>query len=122
MTYSYYKHEILCHFTIPMFSTLYTALINCYSNSTERNGSRKNNNGVEAQSLFDFFLFCVLGTLVNNSLEEFGISNTWTQLLWKLCRGSALCRMKNDFNRCTVHHLNLLKVTRYIQLDAIFRS
>jgi hypothetical protein len=32
-------------------------------------------------------------------------------LLWKLCRGSPLCRKKNDFNRCTVHHLNLLKVT-----------
>jgi hypothetical protein len=30
--------------------------------------------------------------------------------------------MKNDFNRCTVHHLNLLKVTRYIQLDAIFHD
>jgi len=113
------KIIILCHFMIPMFSTLYTALINCYSNSTESSGSRKNNNGVEAKSLFDFFLFCVFGTLVNNSLEEFGISNTWTQLLWKLCRGSALCRKKNDFNRCTVHHLNLLKVTCNVKYDSL---
>ena len=69
MTYSYYKHEILCHFMIPMFSTLYTALINCYSNSTERNGSRKNNNGVEAKSLLDFFFFV--------------FSVHWSTIAWK---------------------------------------
>jgi len=59
----------------------------CYSNSTERRTvQEKNNNGVEAKSLLDFFLFCVFGTVVNNSLEDFGISdlfdlnnvNAWT--------------------------------------------
>jgi len=91
---------------IPMFSTLYTALINCYSNSTKRNGSRKNNNGVEAKSLFDFFFFV--------------FSVHWSTIAWKslvsVTRGpSCGGRKKNDFNRCTVYHLNLLEVTRYIQ-------
>jgi len=93
-----------------MFSTLYTTLINCYSNSTESSGSRKNNNGVEAKSLFDFFLFCVFGTLVNNSLEEFGISNTWTQLLWKLCKGSAGRKMKFAKYLCVLYNCANLRI------------
>jgi hypothetical protein len=64
-----------------MFSTLYTALINCYSNSTERNGSRKNNNGDEAKSVFDFFFFV--------------FSVHWSTIAWKslesVTRGPSCC-------------------------------
>jgi len=58
---SYNKHETSCHLMIPIFSTFYTALINCYNNSTERRMVQEKT-------------FCVFGTLVNSSLEDFGSS------------------------------------------------
>jgi hypothetical protein len=69
----------------------------CYSNSTERSGSGENNNGGEAKSLFDFFfsVFSVQwSTITWKSLLAVTCSTSimltrGSQLLWKLCKGSA---------------------------------
>jgi hypothetical protein len=70
---SYNKHGTSCHLMIPIFSTFYTALINCYNNSTERRMVQEKTIMEGNQNLCLIFC-CVFGTLVNNSLEEFGSS------------------------------------------------